>query len=57
MSLTIGVALAVMLVGMVGYLVCVQATKAAFGEMFRIAFWVGLFFVVWSLSNHLWRLS
>lgn len=57
MTLIIGIALLVCILGAIGYLVCVQPSKASFGELCRIAFFVGLFFVVSGLSSHVWRLS
>lgn len=56
-TFTIGVSLAVMLVGLIGYLLCLTVTKASVAELCRGAFWVGLFFVVWSVAGHLLRLS
>ncbi len=56
-SLTIGVSLAIMILGLVGALICLEPTKATVGRLSLHAFFVGLFFVVWSLSGHVWRLS
>lgn len=57
MKLVIGVALLFAIVGAAVYLVCVQPTKAAFAELARITFFVGLFFVVWALSGSTWSLT
>ncbi len=57
MNITIGVALVVAIVGAAVYLFCAKPSKASFGELARIAYFVGLFYALSMIASHVWRLS
>ncbi len=54
MTIVIAVAL---LCAVVGAFVYAISSNAKVAEMGRIAFMVGLFFCIWAVSGHTWRLS
>ncbi len=53
----IGIALACAIVGALGYLHCMTAAKPkpSLAELCKIAYAVGLFFVMWAIGTGTWK--